>query len=226
MANFFESKSGKKFIGMAYGLGAAIVITGALFKIMHWQFADLMLIIGMGTEAVIFTISAFEPIHQEVDWSLVYPELAGMDATDKTKEDKGTVSQQLDKMLEEAKVGPELISSLGSGLKNLSENVKGMSDLSNASVATGEYTESVQKASRSLEGVSVSYNKAMDAMNSLAEMSSGTKDSLAEMSTGTKEYQSHVEHISGELKKLASNITSLNSVYGNMLSAMGGNRTA
>ncbi|MBI1223188.1 MAG: gliding motility protein GldL [Bacteroidetes bacterium] len=200
-------------MGMAYGLGAAVVIVGALFKIMHWPGANTMLIIGMGTEAVIFCISAFEPIHQEVDWSLVYPELAGMEPNEKKSENKGTVSQQLDKMLEEAKVGPELISSLGSGLKSLSENVRGMSDISSATVATSEYTESVQKASKSLEGVSASYNKAMDAMNSLAEISSGTK-----------EYQSQVEQISSEMKKLASNISSLNSVYGNMLTAMGGNK--
>lgn len=197
---------------MAYGLGAAVVIVGALFKIMHWPFANEMLIIGMGTEAIIFVISAFEPIHQEVDWSLVYPELAGMEPNEKKPAKKdGSVSQQLDKMLEEAKVGPDLISSLGSGLKSLSDNVKGMSDISNASVATNEYTESVQKASKSLEGVSSSYNKAMDAMNSLAEIS-----------TGTKEYQNQVEHISSEMKKLASNIAGLNSVYGNMLTAMGG----
>jgi len=214
MANFFESKTGKKIMSMAYGLGAAVVIIGALFKIMHWEFANEMLILGMGTEAVIFTISAFEPIHQEVDWTLVYPELAGMEPNEKkSKEVKGTVSQQLDQMLEEAKVGPELISSLGTGLRSLSDNVKGMSDISGATVATSEYTDNVQKASKSLEGVSASYNKAMDAMNSLAEISSGTKD-----------YQAQMESINGEMKKLSANIASLNSVYGNMLSAMGGNR--
>lgn len=214
MANFFESKTGKKIMSMAYGLGAAVVIVGALFKIMHWPGANEMLILGMGTEAIIFCISAFEPIHQEVDWTLVYPELAGMEPNEKkSKEVKGTVSQQLDQMLEEAKVGPELISSLGTGLRSLSDNVKGMSDISNAAVATSEYTDNVQKASKSLEGVSASYNKAMDAMNSLAEISTGTKD-----------YQAQVESISGEMKKLASNIASLNSVYGNMLSAMGGNK--
>lgn len=217
MANFFESKTGKRIMSMAYGIGAAIVIIGALFKILHLPGADMMLIVGMGTEAVIFTISAFEPIHQEVDWTLVYPELAGMEPNEKKSKDanKGTISQQLDQMLEEAKVGPELISSLGTGLRSLSDNVKGMSDLSNAAVATNEYTDSVQKASKSLEGVSASYNKAMDAMNSLAEVSSGTK-----------EYQSQMEHISSEMKKLSSNIAGLNAIYGNMLSAMGGNKTA
>jgi len=201
-------------MSMAYGLGAAVVIVGALFKIMHWPGANEMLILGMGTEAVIFCISAFEPIHQEVDWTLVYPELAGMEPNEKKSKDaKGSVSQQLDQMLDEAKVGPELISSLGTGLKSLSDNVKGMSDMSNAAVATSEYTNNVQKASKSLEGVSASYNKAMDAMNSLAEISTGTKD-----------YQAQVESISGEMKKLSANIASLNSVYGNMLSAMGGNK--
>ena len=77
--NVFESKQGKKLLAMAYGLGAAIVILGALFKIMHWKGADIMLIAGMGTEVFIFAISAFEPVHEELDWTLVYPELAGMD---------------------------------------------------------------------------------------------------------------------------------------------------
>ena len=79
MANFFESKTGKKVMAMAYGLGAAVVIVGALFKILHLPGADAMLIIGMGTEAFIFALSAFEPLHEEWDWSLVHPELAGME---------------------------------------------------------------------------------------------------------------------------------------------------
>ncbi|MBW7845793.1 MAG: gliding motility protein GldL, partial [Bacteroidia bacterium] len=106
-----------------YGLGAAVVIVGALFKILHWKGADLMLMVGLGTEAMIFAISAFEPLHKETDWTLVYPELAGMEPDEKDKKKRGTISQQLDQMLEEAKVGPELIQSLGNGLKSLSENV-------------------------------------------------------------------------------------------------------
>ncbi len=214
MANFFESKAGKKIMSMAYGLGAAVVIVGALFKIMHWPFANEMLILGMGTEAVIFVISAFEPIHQEVDWSLVYPELAGMEPDEKKSakdSSKGSISQQLDQMLVEAKVGPELISSLGTGLQSLSDNVKGMSNLASASVATNEYTENVQKASKNLEGVTASYNKAIDAMNSLASISEGTKA-----------YQEQMESINTEIGKLSRNISSLNAIYGNMLSAMGG----
>ena len=68
----------RNFMAKVYGFGAAIVLIGALFKINHYPYADIMLIIGLGTEAIIFFLSAFEPPHVEPDWSLVYPELAGM----------------------------------------------------------------------------------------------------------------------------------------------------
>ena len=76
--NLVRSKGYKTFMGYLYGWGAAVVIIGALFKIMHWPGANIMLIAGMGTETVIFFLSAFEPPHKEWDWSLVYPELSGM----------------------------------------------------------------------------------------------------------------------------------------------------
>ena len=74
--SFFESKKFKGIMAFVYGWGASIVIVGALFKILHWPGADLMLIVGLLTEALIFFLSAFEPLHEEIDWSLVYPELA------------------------------------------------------------------------------------------------------------------------------------------------------
>lgn len=211
--NFFESKTGKNLMAKMYGIGAAVVIVGALFKIQHWPFADAMLIVGLGTEALIFFISAFEPPHQEPDWTLVYPELAGMEpseASRKETKDQGSISQQLDKMLEEAKVSPDLIGSLGTGLKSLSDNVSSMANLTNASVATSEYTDNVQKASKSLEEVNSSYHRAADAMNTLASVSQGTKD-----------YQDQVEHITAEMNRLTKNLSSLNTVYGSMLTAMG-----
>ncbi|MDI3525903.1 MAG: hypothetical protein PWR03_86 [Tenuifilum sp.] len=72
------SKKWKNFMKYLYGWGASIVILGALFKILHLKGAGTMLLLGMGTEAIIFFFSAFEPIHEEVDWTLVYPELTGM----------------------------------------------------------------------------------------------------------------------------------------------------
>jgi archaellum component FlaC len=212
----FESKGFKKTMGMVYGFGGSIVIIGALFKILHWPGADFMLIVGLGTEAGIFAISAFEPIHKEYDWSLVYPELAGMDPMEKKDTaKKGTVSQQLDKMLEEAKIGPELIDSLGAGLRSLSNNVNEMANLSNASIASNEFAQNIQKASKSIEGVSLvsenisaSLNSFSGGLNNLVDNLSNTGDQAGEFKTN--------------LSKLNNNISNLNNIYGNMLTAMTG----
>jgi len=206
----FESKGFKKFVSMAYGLGASIVIIGALFKIMHWPLADQFLIAGMTTEAIIFAISAFEPVHQELDWTLVYPELAGMDSGPKPSKKAGDpVAQQLDKMLAEAKIGPELVESLGAGLKSLSSNVSNMADLSNATLATKEYADNVQKASASMSTMSTTYSRAVDALNSLADTTESIK-SVSGQITGVGQI----------FTDLQGNISALNKVYGGMLSAM------
>ncbi len=206
--NVFESKQGKKLLAMAYGLGAAVVILGALFKIMHWKGADLMLILGMGTEVFIFAISAFEPIHEELDWTLVYPELAGMDSGD-GKGGSESVSQELDKMLAEAKVGPELIEGLGNGLRSLSDNVGNMADLSGATVATKEYAENIAKASTNLGAMSSSYSRAIEALDSLADSTEAFKASTTTISS-----------VNNNLADFDKNIQNLNGIYGGMLNAM------
>ena len=114
-AEFAETKKFKTIMNYVYSLGAAVVIAGALFKIQHWKGADFMLDLGMGTEVLVFTVFAIDPtqVHMDLDWSLVYPELKfGVD--EDKKEDKGSITEQLDNLLEEAKIGPELMESLGS----------------------------------------------------------------------------------------------------------------
>jgi gliding motility-associated protein GldL len=207
--NVFESKQGKKLLAMAYGLGAAVVILGALFKIMHWKGADIMLIAGMGTEVFIFAISAFEPVHEELDWTLVYPELAGMDGDDRKGGGSESVSQELDKMLAEAKVGPELIEGLGTGLRSLSENVGNMADLSGATVATKEYAENIAKASTNLGAMSSSYTRAIEALDSLADSTEAFRASTTTISS-----------VNNNLADFDKNIQNLNSIYGGMLNAM------
>jgi len=217
MANFFESKTGKNVMAKAYGIGAAVVIIGALFKIMHWEGANLMLIIGMGTEGLIFLISAFEPIHEEWDWSLVYPELAGMEGDERPKQGSiaqgDAVSQQLDKMLSDAKIGPELIEGLGSGLKSLSTNVSSMSDLSGATVATKEYADNITKANEQLIGMNSSYGRAVSALDSLSETTENFKET-------TTKVASINATLNDSLVSFDQNIQNLNKVYGGMLNAM------
>jgi len=104
-----QSKTRKKIMNMIYGLGASVVILGALFKILHWPGGNLMLIIGLITEALVFAVAAFEPVDTELDWSKVYPELAGEDSNTNgrgegdSQDEEGMLSQKLDDMLKEAK---------------------------------------------------------------------------------------------------------------------------
>jgi len=119
-------------MNFTYGMGAAVVIVGALFKIEHLPGASILLKVGLITEAFIFGLSAFEPADHELDWSLVYPELAGGEAKkkDAKKEDpkdaQGLLSQKLDAMLKEAKIDGQLMSSLGSSIKNFESAAKGI----------------------------------------------------------------------------------------------------
>jgi len=172
-------------MGILYGAGAAVVIVGALFKIMHWPGAGPMLVIGLSTEALIFLVSAFEPQHLPLDWTLAYPELAGMDDEDGHGK-RGNAVEQLDTMLEEAKIGPELIESLGQGLRSLSTNANKLSEISDASVATAEYTSSLQNASSKVTTLAGSYEEASQALTGLtsaAESGAATGDNLKRMAS-------------------------------------------
>ena len=204
-------------MNFVYGIGAAVVIVGALFKILHLIGADLMLSVGLLTEAAIFVISAFEPVHMDPDWSLVYPELAGGEPTEKKKSTGGSVSQQLDSMLAQAKIGPELIESLGTGLTSLSSNVKEMANLSNAAVATNEYAESASKAAKNMSSIADSTAMVSDSMGNFSAGLQGALTNISATESATAEFSS-------ELNKLNRNLSNLNSIYGNMLSAMGANK--
>ncbi len=215
-----NSKRFKGFMAKLYGWGASIVILGAMFKILHWEGADLMLIVGLTTEAVIFFFSAFEKPHEEYDWSLVYPELAGMDDPEvDTLDDKNrlTPTQELDKMLEDAKIDGELIESLGSGLRKFGDAASKLNVTVDAAAATQEYGEQLSLASKNMESLNALYAvqlessaNHMEAQNSLIEkLNSSINDS---------------ERLADEVSSLATNMSQLNSVYGGMLSAMNLNK--
>lgn len=194
------SKKWKQFMAKLYGWGASVVIIGALFKIQHWPFAGVMLTVGLGTEAFIFFFSAFEPPHEDPDWSLVYPQLRTGETDDNYDEvieidDGKGVTQQLDQMLADAKVGPELIENLGDGLRSLRDQTEKISDITDAQVATGEYVESIKTASGRVDSLSQTYKEAADSISGLAS----SKD---------------VGEATGEqLRKLSENLERLNSSY-------------
>lgn len=199
--NLVRSKGYKNFMAKLYGIGASVVILGALFKINHYNGADIMLIVGLGTEAVIFFFSAFEPLHVEYDWSLVYPEFAGMEDLDKkSKTSSKSLTGEIDKMLAEAKIGPELISSLGEGMRNLGENAKKLSGVGNAAVATDGYVANLNAAATSVKNLSGTYDKTAASlekdMGVTAEFSKNVKvaaDTAGTLSTAYKQVAENIQ---------------------------------
>lgn len=192
------SKKWKNFMAKLYGIGAAVVIVGALFKIQHWPMASFFLIIGLSTEAIIFFFSAFEPPHEDPDWSLVYPELVTgerHEGEDFKKEDQRSITEQLDDMLEGAKIEPELIASLGDGMRSLSDQAKQMGAITGAAAATSEYADSLKDASAKVSTLSDSYAKASESLVGLT----------ANVDAGRNAGES--------LQKMSQNLSALNEMY-------------
>ena len=220
-----RSKGYKNFMAKLYGWGAAVVIAGALFKILHWPGADIMLFVGMMTESIIFFCSAFEPLHVTYNWALVYPQLALGDDHDtkKKKVGEGPITQQLDRALEEAKIGPELLESLASGMKNLGENAKQLSGVSDSVAATDNFVSSLSKATESIRNAGASYEKTAEAIGANAETTTeyfqkvgkatDAVDQLANLYEQTIEKMSVETGYKENVDRLSKNLAAINAAY-------------
>ena len=210
-----SSKSSKRLFAMAYGLGASIVIIGALFKITHYELfgigGNVLLTIGLVTEAIIFAISAFEPVEDDLDWSLVYPELGGGAKTERAKaqEEKdtgGLLSKKLDEMLKDARIDSELMNSLSTSIRSFEGAAKGMAPTAEAMSSTKKYSEEMALAAAQ-----------MDSLNSLYKVQI---ESTSRQAEANQEVAENAEQLKQQMQHLATNLSSLNGVYGGMLSAM------
>lgn len=202
----------KRVMNFAYGMGAAVVIVGALFKIQHWAGASIMLIIGLGVEAFIFALSAFDPVDKELDWSLVYPELAGGEAKKKDKKEtpadaQGLLSQKLDNLLKEAKIDGALMESLGNSIKNFESAAKGISPTVDSIASQKKYSEEMSMAAAQMESLNSLYKVQLESASRNAE--------------ANKEIAENAAKLKDQMQAMTQNIASLNNVYGGMLSAMG-----
>ena len=211
-----------------YGIGASVVILGAMFKILHLGPADIVLGVGLTTEAVIFFLSAFEPKAKEIDWTKVYPELSedytgsvsGGRALKGGDAKSDNTAQKLDKMLESGKIGPELIDSLGKGMKSLADSASKMGNLADAAVATNDYAANVKKASSSLIDMNKSYSSTVNAMSEMANASKDAKEYHSQVQNVTKNLQTLNNIYELELQDVSSHLKSMNKFYGNVATAM------
>ena len=221
------SKVTKRIFNYAYGIGASVVIVGALAKILH---ADIMgisgsvlLAVGMGTEAVIFFMSAFEPIEEELDWSLVYPELKGGEPVSRQvqavaqqvnpaeeKALKESLSEKLDNILREAKIDANLMNSLATSIRNFEGAAKNIGPAADAVASTRKYGEELTTAAVQLEALNSLYRIQLERTELQVNAQEGMVDNLNSLNAQVNSFKEHLK--------------SLNTVYGGMLSAMGGAR--
>jgi gliding motility-associated protein GldL len=195
-----------------YGIGASVVIVGAMFKLLHWPGAEIMLGVGLTTEAIIFFLSAFEPRKSEPDWSKVYPELAEDyegavgGRVSRAGKPQESVSRKLDTMLESNRIGPELIDSLGKGMRSLSETTAKLGRMGDAASATSEYANSVKSATASIGKMNQSYVHSVNSMVEMAKVSKSATEQMAHASSDAKEYHHQVQSVT-------KNLGQLNAVY-------------
>jgi gliding motility-associated protein GldL len=200
---FFASRKYKLITKYVTGYGASVVILGALFKIMHWPGANQMLIVGLITEACIFAFIAMEPLHEEVDWTRVFPELGVDENNDENRllpllkkggmGGGGGAADQLAKELDKAGIDQALLAKLKDGMSNLADNAKSLGAISTAAGATDSYVKSLETASEGLSKLTEQYAASASAIAGIAGDGQG--------------------NFGAEMQKLGQNLGALNNVY-------------
>jgi gliding motility-associated protein GldL len=202
-----QSSGWKSFMAKLYGIGASVVIVGALFKIQHWPGAGPMLTVGLLTEAIIFFFSAFEPLHEELDWTLVYPELAGMTDPDEIESFRATAlsgrgnvsTEKIEEVLAKAGASDETFSKLGEGFSKLSSTITNISDISEATVATKEYFSNMKNAATTVNSLT----------DAFAQSTQGLHESVGNLS---QSYQKTADVIARSGHDVAENVAKTGSI--------------
>ena len=196
-------------MNVIYGLGAAVVILGALFKLQGWPGANIMLIVGLGVEALIFTLSAFDPpTKHEWDWSKVYPQL------DRNSSLGGNAKQFTD-IMKEAQLDSSVLKNLGDGMKKMATQANNINELAGASVAAKEYSDSIKNSTESLKSVNESYVMISATAKDLASSSSSVKEAVGL----TEEYKENLKNASSSLGAIVTASGQITSTAANMSKA-------
>lgn len=264
---FFETKQGKYVKNLIIGLGASVVLLGALFKIQHWPGAGIMLTVGMCTEAFIFAMLGLLPPHKDYYWERYYPNIdenPHVEAYRKGGKADSTLkvssSKTLDSMLEEANITPANLKKLNENFQRFGNVVEQVKDITEVTSATNEYSKSAREAAGALGEMKGTFQGAAQTMasfNNAAEDTTKFHQQVQVLSRNlgslNQIYEVELQDANNHLKAmnkfysnlvgaseamassatdaqaakeqialLSKNLTTLNQIYGNMLSAMQG----
>ena len=200
--NFLTSQKGKRITGMAYGLGASVVIIGALFKIMHFPGAGPMLMAGMGCEAILFALSAFEPAHKEFDWSLIYPEFADAEAAasqprEKIQQPKGNLN-----LSGVGSLANDDVEKLKEGIKKLGETASQIVDISGVSSAASVYVKNMNNASDAISAFASTQVGLKNSSDSLFQSYKTVAESMTSAATDAKGYMQEMQGVTKSLSSI------------------------
>ncbi|WNJ16242.1 gliding motility protein GldL [Pontibacter sp. G13] len=207
---FLKSRAGKVVLNFIYGAAAAVVIVGALFKILHLEGASEMLIVGMGVEALVFLISAFDPPADDYEWERVYPALVS-DSYEPADTWEPTELPKLD---------GKVFDDLSTTLTGLNDNVGKLSTVADAASATNDYASKIKEASSKIESLNNSYSVAVDSMSGFANAATDAQAYHEQVQTITKNLSSLNSIYELELQDAKTHLKSLNQFYGSMTEAM------
>lgn len=208
--SFLSSPKGKKLVGYAYGFGAAIVIVGALFKILHLPGASVVLTIGMGTEAILFALSAFEDPHKEYHWDLVFPQLEGgeggpiMGAAPAAPAAKS--GNSIDDIAQAGKLSESDVQKLNDGIRKLSETASQISDVTAAVAASSNYARNMNAASDAIGAFAATQATLKTSSDSLFASYKTVAESMANVASDAKGYMT-------EMQGITKNLSSINASY-------------
>jgi len=224
LEQFLQTERGKRFINFAYSFGAAIVILGAMFKLLHFPFGNEMLFIGMVTEVCVFIISAFDTPVRDYPWEQVFPVLASQNPEERP-----------DFSAETFRPAPAITTPAG-GTQEAAFHSRQTATDSGADIPR-ELTGQTEVYSRQMEQL----NSTLAGLNALYEVQlksiSGQIDTIEQINRGLQRLKTAYSDtlpdgsvIGRETERMAAQLRELNDAYARMLQAMtvnrGGNSTA
>lgn len=214
MGNFLGSRKGKVVMGFINGFGAAIVIIGAMFKILHLPGGGFVIGLGLAVEAFIFILSAFEPVHEELDWTKAYPELKDESDTEGNhKLVNPRLSDKLDEILAEANIDSDRLKSLHKSIIEFSEAVSSISNFTVSQGAAQNYNEQINNSIEYMNALNSIYAQQIEQRNSQLEIGNKMFEDMRISLESNRKLQS-------EMQRLSSNLKAINSVYEGMINAM------
>lgn len=235
IALFFETKRGKYIKNFIIGIGAAIVLIGALAKLEHWWWASYALIVGMCTEAFIFAMLGILPPHKDYYWERYYPDIDKNPHVEAYKKGAkfetpafaglggsgggSSATASLDKMLEDANINPANLNRLNDNFNKFSTTVDQVKDISNVADATNEYSSKAREAASALTEMKDTFVGASNTLASFNNAANETAKFHDQVTVLTKNLGSLNQIYEVELQDANNHLKAMNKFYSNLVNA-------